>query len=46
MINGELYVMTRGAQLMPHWSASSWDMLILQVSACTPHGFSEKLSTG
>ncbi len=33
MISGELSAMTRGAQQMPHWSASSWDMLILQVSA-------------
>ncbi len=30
---GELSAMTRGAQQMPHWSANSWDMLILQVSA-------------
>ena len=42
MISGELFVMTHGARLMPHRSASSWDMLIPQVSACTPHGFPQK----
>ncbi len=47
MISGELSAMTRGAQQMPHWSASSWDMLILQVSAnpnCT--WFSSENLTG
>ncbi len=37
MISGELSVMTRGAQRMPQRSASSWDLLILQVSASVLH---------
>ena len=35
MVPGVQFVMTTGTALMLLWSASSWDMLILEVSSVT-----------